>query len=80
MRSEIHSPTEFFKRMKKKPALQAIIDDLDRMTEKDIDACDQPLWIRKELKNLKESERPEGYLTPEEIADIMMQSGESGKN
>lgn len=80
MRSEVHSPTEFFKRMKKKPALQAIIDNLDQMTEKDIDNCGQPLWIRKELKKLKEPCRPAGYLTPEEIADIMMQSGESGKN
>lgn len=80
MRSSIYSQTEFFKRMKKKPALQKILDNLEDMDVEEIEQCSQPLWIREELKKLKESERPEGYLTPEEIADLMMQSGKDEKN
>ena len=74
MRSSVYTQSEFFKRMKKKPQLQKILDNLDNMSEEDIDVCRQPAWIKEELKKLKIPVRPEGYLTPEEIADLMMKS------
>jgi hypothetical protein len=53
MRSAIHGPDSFLKKMKKKPGLQHIIDNLHNYTEEDIDKLNQPLWIRKELKRNK---------------------------
>jgi hypothetical protein len=50
MGRSIHGPDEFFKKLKKKPALQSILDNIDNYTESDIDKLSQPLWIRTELK------------------------------
>jgi hypothetical protein len=38
---------------KKKPQLQAFIDALPDTTEEEIEALQQPVWIRKALKSLK---------------------------
>ena len=62
---------------KKKPALQAILDDLENLSEKDIKALTgQPGWVKKILtKQAKEKAlRPEGALSPEEIAEKMNQA------
>lgn len=59
----------------KKPRVQHAIDDLENLTDNDIDSLpDIPGWIRKELKLLKKEtqKREAGYLTPEEIAAIMI--------
>lgn len=54
MRSTL-SPSEFFTKMKKKPALQKILDNLDDYTLEELENIKgQPLWIRKELIKIKE--------------------------
>jgi len=53
-RSSIYEPDEFLLRMKKKPALQAIIDNLDSYTSDQLqNISGQPLWIRDALVKLK---------------------------
>ncbi len=71
MRSTIDGPDVFFRKMKKKPALQAIIDNLDAYTEEQLSKVGgQPLWIRQCLVNLKQN-NGEFALTRDEIADAM---------
>ncbi len=54
MRSETSSPMDFFNKMKKKPALQAILDTIDNYTTDELqEVKGQPLWIRKVLVELK---------------------------
>lgn len=66
-----HNPGVFFRKMKKKPALQAIIDNLDSYTEDQLKVIQgQPLWIREQLVKLKQN-NGEFSRTPEEIADAM---------
>jgi len=53
MRSDL-SHEEFFQRMKKKPALQAILDHLDQYTAEELETIHgQPLWIRQILVKMK---------------------------
>lgn len=57
MRSELIPPIEFFKKMKKKPALQAILDSFNNYTTEALENIKgQPLWIRKILVELKDKE------------------------
>lgn len=63
---------EFFQRMKKKPPLQAILDDLENMSMEDIDACGQALWIRQHLHTMKREADPCFDETIEDIANQMM--------
>ncbi len=64
MRSD-KSPREFFSKMKKKPALQKILDNLDDYTSEELENVQgQPLWIRKELIELQKR----GGVTPEATA------------
>lgn len=50
-------PREFFDCMKKKPALQAILDSFDEYTaEQLMDIHGQPLWIRNVLAEMKDEE------------------------
>lgn len=70
MRSGLN-PNQFFKKMKKKPALQAILDNLDDYTEEDLaEMSGQPLWIRECLVRLKKNNGVHS-LDPSEIADLM---------
>lgn len=65
---------------KKKPRVQDALDSVSEMTEDDIDNLkDIPGWIKKQLKKLqKETQKREaGYLTPEEIAAIMISKSEN---
>ena len=62
---------------KKKPALGAIVDNLDNYTIEQLDnVAGQPAWIRKHLITHKKAteKRAAGYLTPEEIAHRMTNS------
>jgi len=56
MRSN-QSPEDYLKVVaKKKPRLQALLDNVDTMTQEAIDALGEPLWIRQALSNLKKNE------------------------
>lgn len=44
---------EFFFRMKKKPNLQSIIDNLENFSVDQLNNVDQPLWIREQLMKMK---------------------------
>jgi hypothetical protein len=62
-----HNKDTFFKKMKKKPELQAVLDKIDQYTDEDIDnltGSHFPLWIKDELKKLNKR----GGKTSEEIA------------
>lgn len=51
------SPEDYLKVVaKKKPRLQALIDTVDTMTQEEIDAVSEPLWIRQALTKLKANE------------------------
>jgi hypothetical protein len=57
--------------MKKKPALQAILDNLDSYTEEQLSNVQgQPLWIREELVRMKQNSG-QYCASPEEIANAM---------
>ena len=55
MRSYMN-PDKFFKKMKKKPAQQEVIDNLENYTEEDINNLSGshfPQWIKEQLLELK---------------------------
>jgi len=60
---------------KKKPRVQAALDNLENMSEDDIDNLQNiPGWIKRHLVTHQKTlqKRAAGYLTPEEIAEIMI--------
>jgi hypothetical protein len=61
--------SEFFQKMKKKPALQAILDNLHHFTVDQLETVDQPKWIREELVKLKVE--PERTASANQLADAM---------
>ena len=68
MRSELHRPEELFHKMKKKPALQAILDNMDDYTVEQLETVHgQPLWIRKILVKMKS-----GTTDEDSMANAMM--------
>ena len=74
MRSALNQD-EFFKKIKKKPPLQKILDNLDDYTVEELENIKgQPLWIRKQLVKLKKNDGRDPSVTAEELADIMMAS------
>lgn len=71
MRSNL-PPREFFDKMKKKPALQAILDDLANYTEEQIaELPGQPQWIKDVLIEKKQRANT---LTPDQIAVLMIKN------
>lgn len=61
-------PDEFFRKMKKKPALQAVLDVVHTYSDEDIDNLSGPhfpQWIKDQLKKLNKR----GGKTSEEIAN-----------
>lgn len=71
MRSSL-SQEEFFQKMKKKPALQAILDHFDQYTVEELENIQgQPLWIRKVLVELKNRNGLTPELTAEQLANMM---------
>jgi len=62
-----HNPDTFFKKMKKKPELQAVLDSISEYSDLDIDnltGSHFPQWIRDQLKKLNKR----GGKTSDEIA------------
>ena len=60
---------------KKKPRIQQALDDLENLTEEDINNLSNiPGWIKRHLITHQKTiqKRAAGYLTPEEIAEIMI--------
>lgn len=72
-------PDEFFNKMKKKPALQQILDNLDRYSEEELaNIQGQPKWIREQLVKRKKGEvdtrtEAERRSEAERIADLMIE-------
>lgn len=65
-------PREFFDAMKKKPALQAILDSFDEYTVEQLEYVEgQPLWIRKVLVEMKEEEGQPKDDSEAKMAEIM---------
>jgi hypothetical protein len=63
-----HNPDMFFKKMKKKPELQAVLNSIDAYTDQDIDDLSGshfPQWIKDQLKKLNKR----GGKTSDEIAN-----------
>jgi hypothetical protein len=54
---------------KKKPRLQALVDSLPQLTQGDIDALTEPLWIRQALTRLKEADGKGQAERVQEIVD-----------
>lgn len=55
MRS-FYNPDKFFQKMKKKPELQKVLDNIDSYSAEDIDNLSGPhfpQWIKDQLKNLQ---------------------------
>ena len=68
---------------KKKPALQRIIENLSEYTEKEIMAIKgQPGWVKRVLVKQQAHivRREAGYLTPEEIAALMMKKSNDNQS
>lgn len=69
------NPDVFFKKMKKKPALQKILDNLDSYTTAELLTLkDQPAWIRKELVDLKKRGGKSSDQSADSLADMMEQA------
>ena len=65
MRSGL-SQDEFFMKMKKKPALQKVLDSLDQYTVEQLETLQgQPKWIREQLVKMKSGSHP---LDPANVA------------
>lgn len=67
MRSYLN-PDKFFQKMKKKPALQAVIDHIGEYSDTDIDnltGSHFPQWIKDQLKELNKR----GGRTADQIAE-----------
>lgn len=69
-------PHIFFERMKKKPALQSILDNIDDYSIEQLETIKgQPLWIRKQLVRIKQQKegpsQSDSELIAEKLADMM---------
>jgi hypothetical protein len=74
MRSYLSKDT-FFEKMKKKPELQAVIDDISNYTDEQIDALTGshfPQWIKDQLKELTKRDGKTADDVAEEIAAKMI--------
>lgn len=67
--------TKFFIEMNKKPALQAILDNLDKYSIEQLESLPgQPAWIRKELIKLKQNDGDDSDQIAEMFAQQMIQA------
>lgn len=69
------SPEQFFSKMKKKPAVQAVIDNIDDYSIEDIEnlkGSHFPKWIRKVLVKYKDRDGLTAEQTALQIANKMM--------
>jgi hypothetical protein len=66
------NPDILFSKMKKKPALQAVLDKLDEYTVEQLTSLpDQPLWIRTQLVKLRQRNGLTSSQVAEQLADRM---------
>lgn len=80
MRSYMN-PDKFFKKMKKKPELQAVLDDLDNYTELQIEQLTGPhfpQWIKEQLVELKKRNGTYAEDEAERIAALMIAASKKG--
>lgn len=73
------STGKFFKKMKKKPELQQVLDNISNYTNDDIDALTGthfPLWIKVELKELTKRGGTNADDEAERIAAMMIKSSQ----
>ena len=74
MRSSKYSKAEFFDKMKKKPELQKVLDNIESYTSDDIDALAGgcfPKWVKdclKEKTRVRDEYIARGNRTAEEVA------------
>jgi hypothetical protein len=69
------NPGKFFAKMKKKPAQQAVLDNIQNYTEEDIDNLSGPhfpQWIKDELKELAKRGGKSAENEAERIAAMMI--------
>ena len=81
MRSYLNKDT-FFKKMKKKPELQAVIDNISNYTDEDIDALQGshfPQWIKDQLKELTKRGGKTADDMAQEIAAKMIAASQKDK-
>ena len=74
MRSYMN-PDKFFKKMKKKPELQSVLDNINNYSDTDIDALSGPhfpQWIKDQLKASRRRNGRDAETTAEEIAAQMI--------
>ena len=74
MRS-FHNKTTFFQKMKKKPAQQDVLDNLDKYTDEQIENLSGPhfpKWVREVLVELKKRNGKTSEDVAKEIAAIMI--------
>lgn len=70
-----HNPDKFFQKMKKKPELQAVLDDIANYGDQDIDnltGTHFPQWIKDQLKKLNKRGGKTSEQVAEEIAATMI--------
>lgn len=78
MRS-FYNPGKFFQKMKKKPALQAVLDNIENYDEQNIKALSGthfPQWIKDELLELKKRNGKTSEDTAQLIADQMIKASQ----
>jgi hypothetical protein len=74
-----HNKDTFFKKMKKKPELQAVLDTIDKYSEEDIDnltGTHFPQWIRDQLKELRKCGGTTADAEAERIAGLMINASQ----
>ena len=73
-----HNPDTFFKKMKKKPELQAVLDSIAKYSDQDIDnltGSHFPQWIKDQLKKLnKRGGKTSGEIAQEIAAKMIAAS------
>lgn len=74
MRSYMN-PDKFFKKMKKKPELQAVLDDIENYSDEDINnlaGTHFPAWIKEQLIELRKRGGKTAEDEAERIAALMI--------
>ena len=81
MRSYLN-PDKFFKKMKKKPELQLVLDNISQYSDTDIDnltGTHFPQWIKDQLKELRKRNGKTADDVAEEIAQKMIAASQRNK-
>jgi hypothetical protein len=74
MRSDMNQD-KFFKKMKKKPELQAVLDNIDNYSDEDINnltGTHFPMWIKEQLLELRKRGGKTAEDEAERIAALMI--------